>query len=281
MTNKLQTSYNNYLRSLNEGILNEKLFDFDDDVDFIIKESGISDFFNDVEAGKKPYYDEIMNDEEIAFLVIKSDELKSEDAIKAHAINPISIFIGFAKGNIGSHYNPKDKYLLASPNRSAFKTYYRKEEELLPKFKQKTLKQDLSLNRLRYALAHELSHWISDSLHNSHIEKIIDRANELNKADYMKLKKHDVNMTYFEIDALVHSIKDMKRNYTQEEWDNMSLEDIMLDYTALYSVDQILKERYGLEVSLIWQKNLIQRMHREGLLGKKMRSFYKELDLDL
>jgi hypothetical protein len=279
MEKKIYLSYESYLKSLNEDRLNEKLFSIEDDVDYIIEESGIEDFYKDVESGEMPYYTEIINDEEIAFLVMKSDELRSEDAVKAHDANPISIFIGFAKGNIGSHYNPKDKYLLASPTRSAFKVFYLGEEDKLEASKRETLKKDLSIERLKYALAHELSHWISDSLHNKHIESIIDRANDLNDAEYMKLKKQDVNMTYFEIDAIIHSIKEMKRRYSEEEWNNLTFRDIMLDYTALNTVDNLLKERYGLEVALIWQKNLFQRMHREGLLGKNMRNFYKKMPL--
>lgn len=279
MAKKIHLSYESYLKSLNEDRVNEKLFNIEDDVDYIIEESGIEDFYKDLKSGKMPYYTEIINDEEIAFLVMKSDELRSEDAVKAHAVNPISIFIGFAKGNIGSHYNPKDKYLLASPTRSAFKVLYLGEEDELEPSKRETLKKDLSLERLKYALAHELSHWISDSLHNKHIESIIDRANDLNDAEYMKLKKQDVNMTYFEIDAIIHSIKEMKRRYTEEEWNNLTFRDIMLDYTALNVVDNLLKERYGLEVALIWQKNLFQRMHREGILGKNMRTFYKKMPL--
>ena len=279
MVKKIYLSYESYLKSLNEDRLNEKLFSIEDDVDYIIEESGIEDFYKDVESGEMPYYTEIINDEEIAFLVMKSDELRSEDAVKAHDVNPISIFIGFATGNIGSHYNPKDKYLLASPTRSAFKVFYLGEEDKLEASKRETLKKDLSLERLKYALAHELSHWISDSLHNKHIESIIDRANDLNDAEYMKLKKQDVNMTYFEIDAIIHSIKEMKRRYSEEEWNNLTFRDIMLDYTALNTVDNLLKERYGLEVALIWQKNLFQRMHREGLLGKNMRNFYKKMPL--
>ena len=279
MNKKIYISYREYLNVISENSLNEKLFNLNDDVDYIIEKSGIEDFFNKVNAGDKPFYEEMMNEEEIVFLVMESSELKSEDAVRANEKNPIFILIGFAKGNIGSHYNPKDKYLLASPKRADFKVFYSEKEHSLEPAKRITFKKDLSLERLQYALAHELSHWISDSLHNKHIERIIDRANDLNDSDYMKLKKHDVNMTYFEIDAIVHSIKEMKRRYTDEAWDNLSFADIMLDYTTLYSIDTILKERYGLEVSLIWQKNLFERMHREGLLGKNMRTFYKKMPL--
>jgi hypothetical protein len=279
MEKRLHISYKDYLNSINEEVLNEKVFDINDDVDFLIKESGIEKFYNEIKEGKTPYFDEIMNNHEVAFLAIKSNELKSEAAIKADEINPILIFIGFPEGTIGSHYNPKDKYILVSPIRQVFKILYQNEQYQLKLDQIESFKNDLKLDRLKHALAHELSHWISDSLHNSHIEKIIDRANELNKAEYMKLKNQDVNMTYFEIDAIIHGIKELKRQYTQEEWDQFTFRDVMIKYTAITGIDTTLKTRYGLEVALIWQKNLFKRMQREGLLGLNMRSFYKEMPL--
>lgn len=275
MKKVLHTSYKNYLNSLNEWNINEKLFNVDDDVDYIIEKSGIEEFYNQVKEGKTPHFYEIIDDKEVAFLAIDSSELKSEDAIKANEVNPISIFIGFPNGKLGSHYNPLDKYILVSPNRTAFKILYKKEDDFLSDQELETFKNEFKLERLKHALAHELSHWISDSLYSSHIQKIIDRANELNDAEYMKLKKHDVNMTYFEIDAIVHSIKELKRQYTQEEWDQLTFREIMLEYTALSAVDKTLKSKYGLEIALIWQKNLFKRMQREGLLGLNMKSFYK------
>lgn len=275
MKKVLHTSYKNYLNSLNEWNINEKLFNVDDDVDYIIEKSGIEEFYNQVKEGKTPHFYEIIDDKEVAFLAIDSSELKSEDAIKANEVNPISIFIGFPNGKLGSHYNPLDKYILVSPNRTAFKILYKKEDDFLSDQELETFKNEFKLERLKHALAHELSHWISDSLYSSHIQKIIDRANELNDAEYMKLKKHDVNMTYFEIDAIVHSIKELKRQYTQEEWNQLTFREIMLEYTALSAVDKTLKSKYGLEIALIWQKNLFKRMQREGLLGLNMKSFYK------
>lgn len=279
MGKRLHISYKDYLNSINEEVLNEKVFDINDDVDFLIKESGIEKFYNEIKEGKTPYFDEIMNDKEVAFLAIESSELKSEAAIKASEINPISIFIGFPEGTIGSHYNPKDKYILASPIRQVFKILYQNEQYELKVDQIESFKNDLKIDRLRHALAHELSHWISDSLHNAHIEKIIDRANELNKAEYMKLKNQDVNMTYFEIDAIIHGIRELKRQYTQEEWDIFTFRDVMIKYTAISGVDRTLKTRYGLDVALIWQKNLLKRMQREGLLGLNMRSFNKVMPL--
>lgn len=277
MRKLLHMTFRGYIEYINENILNEKLFNINDDVDYIVSESGIEEFYNEIRAGKRPFYDDMINDREIAFLSTDSSELKSEEARKAHAINPILIFIGFPNGLIGSHYNALDKYILVSPNRTFFKALYKKEEDSLHKLDKEIFSNEFKIERFKQALAHELSHWISDSLHNSHIQKIIDRANDLNDADYIKLKNKDVNMTYFEVDALIHAIKELKRQYTQEEWDSLTIRDIMLEYTSMQTIDRRLKDNYGLEVALIWQKNILKRMQREGLLGLNMKSYYKDM----
>ena len=145
MEKRLHTSYETYIKSINEEVLNEKLFNVDDDVDYIIEKSGIEEFYNQVKEGKTPHFYEIIDDKEVAFLAIDSSELKSEDAIKANEVNPISIFIGFPNGRSGSHYNPLDKYILVSPNRTAFKILYKKEDEFLSDQELETFKNEFKL----------------------------------------------------------------------------------------------------------------------------------------
>lgn len=52
MGKRLHISYKDYLNSINEEVLNEKVFDINDDVDFLIKESGIEKFYNEIKEGK-------------------------------------------------------------------------------------------------------------------------------------------------------------------------------------------------------------------------------------
>lgn len=256
-------------------VLNEKVFDLGSDIDLIIERSGIGKFYSEILGGGRPYYDEIMGDGEIVFLIMSSEELRSVDAMRAHSVNPIHILVGFASGGVQSQYNPYESYVLASPNRKFFKSLYSDGVSGLDSGDREIYESELGIERLKQTLAHELSHWISDSLHNSHIRRKLDRANELGRADYMKLRERDVNMTYFEIDALVHGISELRRGYSLEEWDRLTFRDIMLLYTSMQTIERRLRENYGLDISLIWQKVVMKRMSREGLLGRGMRSMYR------
>lgn len=49
--------------------------------------------------------------------------------------------------------------------------------------------------------------------------------------------------------------------------------DVFIEYTSLGLIATKLYKEYGAEVLNIWQKFLIKRMSREGLLGKNMNHF--------
>lgn len=257
------------------NFINESLFSIESDIDMIIERSGIGEFYRDILSGDRPYYDEMIGDGEIVFLIMDSGELRSSDAKLAHSVNPVHILIGFPKGDVQSQYNPLENYVLVSPNRKLFRALYLDNRSNLDSIELEIFDKEFRIERFRQSLAHELSHWISDSVHNFHIKGLIDRANELGRADYMKLRKHDVNMTYFEIDALVHGIKELWRGYTLEEWDALTFGDLMGLYSSMRTIESRLRENYGEEVSLIWQRSIVKRLDREGLLGRGMRSLYR------
>ena len=140
------------------------------------------------------------------------------------------------------------------------------------------IKYEITEERIKSAISHELSHCISDSLYNNHIGRILKRADELNNADIVKMGKKNVNMTYFEIDAQIHAIKELKRKHKMK-WDRLLLIDIFEMYTSLYFIASTLYKNYGQDILDIWQKMLLKRMIREKLLGKNMRNFVKGEDL--
>ena len=255
--------------------INESLFSIESDIDMIVERSGMGKFYEDIARGERPYYDEMVGNGEIVFLIMESSELRSADAVRAHSVNPVHILIGFPKGDVQSQYSPLDRFVLVSPNRKLFRALYLDDRSNLDSVERKIYDKEFRIERFRQTLAHELSHWISDSLYGSHIKGLIDRANKLGRADYMKLRKHDVNMTYFEIDALVHGIKELRRGYTLEEWDALTFGDLMGLYSSMGVIESRLRENYGEEVSLIWQRSMVKRMDREGLLGRGMRSLYR------
>jgi len=131
---------------------------------------------------------------------------------------------------------------------------------------------EITEHKLKATIAHELSHWISDSLYNSQIKKTINLAIKLDKHIKEVLRVEDVNMSYFEIDAQIHGIKQIKRK-KNKYWDTYTLTDLFFMYPPLRATTTVLYNKYSKEVLDIWLKNLITRMNRENLLGKNMKKF--------
>jgi hypothetical protein len=266
-----------FSKLIENQILLEKTFDIDADVDYIFEKSKLGEFIDDVLAGKKPYENELYSlyFKDVVLSEISSSELSTDESIRAHEINPIKIFLGVS--SLASYYKPLEHKIFISLNPNAlFVMYQEGGYEELSDHDKEIIKYDLTHERVQTTIAHELSHWISDTLYNKHIERIIKRANELSNIEIMNLKQKNVNMTYFEIDAQIHGIKSLKRKFSNEEWDNLTLRDLMFRYPSLITIYKVLKSKYDMDVVLLWQKNLVKRMYRENLLGKNMKSFITE-----
>ncbi len=136
-----------------------------------------------------------------------------------------------------------------------------------------SFKNEFTQVKIKGSIYHELSHWLDDTLHNKHITNLHKKAEEMyvfgNKSkalSMLKLGDENVGSTYYEINAQIHSIKQLKRIY-KKVWDTLSFDDMLqLDggikavYDALSYTD--LKK---------WKKKILLRLHREKLLGKLMK----------
>lgn len=205
---------------------------------------------------------------------MESSSLTSKSARAANAIKPIKIHIGVFPS---PSYNPKDNRINLTFSPSVLDILKQRGNDLegfLKPNEMKRFKNETSPNRIKASIAHELSHWMNDVLHNSNIEKVIDLAQEFQDMDILKLGKEDVNMTHFEIDAQIHGIKALKQQYTTAQWNKFTIADMMDLYPPIYGTWEATKQ-YGKEVNDIWKKLLLKRMTREKLLGKNMRTFPK------
>jgi hypothetical protein len=261
-----------------KDLLLEKTFKIGADVNYVYKAGGFEKFIKAFERNKDefPEIDKIRIGAGFILGTIESNELKSMDAKKADLVNPVNIFCGAM--NEGSYYMPKDKIICISFNRQVLSMYADKSVDRIPQNQLKGFNNEITEHRIKTSISHELSHWISDSLYNSHIGRIINRAQELGSGDILKLGKKDVNMTYFEIDAQIHGIKALKSKF-KKEWDQFTLRNIFEKYTALNATAGNLYRTYGQDILDIWQKLLLTRMAREKLLGKNMRKFVQGSDL--
>lgn len=258
------------LKNVLESIIKEATFDITKDVDYIYVNGGFKKFVEDFNNQLEPYKDEILYGRDVLFKIIKSTELPSKDSKKASKIKPIQIKCGIMGG---SYYNPKESEIATSMTKSGLRVIYTGDMSLLSAIDKKTLSKEITEDRIKASISHELSHWLDDVNHNNQITKLTSLANELGSANVMKLKKQDVNLTYFEIDAQIHGIKPIYLNH-KKEWDEYTLEDLFYMYVPLTTIYNRVKQ-YGKDVTDLWQKTLIKRLNREGMLGKNMRSFVK------
>lgn len=272
------------------GVLYEKTFNIKKDVDFIYNKF-FKNFLKDLYTGEYNFYinivkkfssfkkEKLMETNDIIFGIIDSNELKSEDCKKANKLNQLNIYCGIF--NSGNCYIPKvssieSPYIQLSLSKNTIILFFNdyKGDSKNIKFYNNYLKE----NYIKSSIAHELSHWIDDSLHKGFLTSFVDLSEWLDDVDILKLKKEDVKLTYFEINAQIHGIENLKKR-NKKKWNNFTLKDIFWEYTALASIAENIYIDYGEDILKIWQKYLLKRMARENLIGKNMRSFVNHKNL--
>lgn len=235
------------------SILLEKTFDIANDVDLIYNKffkSLVNDF-------NKKKIDSVWLSQ-YRPLSIKSSELKTKDAKKANSINPITIITDLFDYK-NNYYDPKKNMINIIVNRRGLLAYIQYNYDI------KKMKQDLNIKdfkeveyeiteqRIKSSIYHELSHWISDSLYNRHIKTLVDLAKDNNNPELLKLGQKNINLTYFEIDAQIHAIKNLKKGF-KKEWDTFTLDKVFLYYNTLYEIAKEVYQKYGEDTLIIWEK---------------------------
>ena len=259
------------MKEILEGSLTEATFDLDAQVDYIY------------DRLVKEYRDHIMSttdgvNAKPPGIAIYSQELPGEagDAVdRAHELNPIRISYG-SRGE-GNQYIYADNLVTISMNHNVLDVVHTQRSYAsaiewiaaeapgqLTKFK-----SELTVERIKGSIHHELSHWLDDTLHNRHITKRVNRAAALTgkkSQQHYTQNQPNVALTDFERDAQIHSIIQMKRVHG-DNWDTLTFDDLLDLNASLREISQ--KAQSGGWYDK-WKKLIIKRMHREGLLGKNM-----------
>jgi len=253
---------------LKKHLITEKTFRVNEDVKFIY-DKAFKKFVKDFAKGTVPAKIQqwIVDQKEIIITTFDSSEMQTKDAKAAHLVNPITIEAGIFNG---SWYNPKKKVMRVGFPLDAANILLTKGAYDVPESQRTYLQNEMKETKVKATIAHELSHWINDSTFGFQISKLVDIAAELKSAEVLKLHKRDVNMTHFEVDAIIHGIKAVKSKVGNKEWDTLTFKQVGELYTSLWSVIKKL-EYYGDDVAGIYKKMVLKRMHREKLLGKNMR----------
>ncbi|KFZ27292.1 MAG: hypothetical protein KQ78_00462 [Candidatus Izimaplasma bacterium HR2] len=256
---------------LQQYLLTEKTFNIGVDVDLVFNtlvKSSLTLF------KKKKYkeFEKALTDDKI----INSSILKTKQAKKAHELNPVTIV--FSIDGMGNYYKPSIGIIHFSYNEQVLKIFKQNNYEpdriknVVGKSSFERFSNEMSDSALKGTIYHELSHWLNDTFHNKNISKMLSRSQYVSAAEAEKITKQgheDVGMTWYEIDAQIHALKQMKRdmksNYNYLGWD-----DIMKLKPSFVTVFQkaALSNEYD-----NYMKNLTKRMHRENLLTKKLSKY--------
>lgn len=283
-------------------LLLERLFKLDKDVDLIYN-LAFKQFIDKIQSKKMSL---LAYDNFSKFpiqKIIRSDKFISKDSRLAHKINPIEVICGFIFGNQGGSvykplktlsknyedFNSYPLYVLLNrevlrdyiENGYSWENYFDKGINL---FKIQEYKFNISEVGIKETIAHELSHWIDDTKHGRFLlkraidieeiknnELLLDKEKNLLITKIKKQGKQHPYMIDTEINAIIHSVKILK-NKKKNEYDSMALSDLFAN-TAIYSLAQDVHNKAGREGYYKWQKQIITRLSREGLLGKNMKNF--------
>lgn len=248
-----------YIRESVRSLLNEKLTNVEEDVDLIYKLY----FKTDIDTIEKTGL--------ITHDMFKPDYthtsvLISAESIKCNELKPCEIKIN-GKGNF---YNPIDSIISVGISRSSIDfvmdygdgvidnaIHYLEDERL-----RRGLPLDFKEERVKGTIHHELVHWIDDTLHNKHLTNRINKARERGTRD---LKGIPVNSTKSEIQGQIHNIKQLYNKH-KDIWDTITFDEML----RLSSVLSHIYNSFNYTIRNKWRKEIRIRMHREGLLGKKM-----------
>lgn len=245
------------LNKIYETLISERLMDVDNDVNIIYETYFKSDFDEIGSTG-------ILNINMFKNSVTHTETLISPVAIKANKINPCKIIINSKTS--GNHYNPSGKVISITVNKGAVNFINNNGSDLnrakgfLDDDSGKSLNREFKESTIKGSIHHELSHWLDDTLHNSHIDKRLKKVHQTNK------NVLPINADKMEIQAQIHNIKQLKNKYS-EIWDELSFIEMIKYSPSLTSIS----DKFNDDIKTEWVRNLKTRMYREGLLGNNMR----------
>lgn len=246
----------------NTDLINERLMNVDDDVDYIYD----TFFREDIDTLKETG---VITSSMFDKYAITTHILKSPLSQKAHAINPCEIEI-----NSGNNFYSPIKSLMGMGITNNALNYVMgfdgsldsASEELFndgQAIASRNIKYEFSESKIKGTIHHELAHWIDDTLHNQHIKNRAIKASEFGFG--MTRKGLPINADKLEIQGQIHNIVQLKKEH-QQNWDSLTFDDLVGLSPTLYNVNNQLSG----DVKINWKRDLLKRMSREGLLGKNM-----------
>jgi hypothetical protein len=256
------------------GRLTEATFNIRKDVDVIYGRSGLYRLGMAQKEGKAALIEaaEWWTPEKVQWDG-SSGDLASEESRQADAVNRVKILVGVTRQ--GSFYQPERSTISISANDNVIRIFqnygYKPDEKTIAEIdafvgkKKEIFWSELSEANLRGTIAHELTHWIDDSLHNRYIGKKLKRVRELGtnaRTWYDKVTKDPM-----ELNAQVHAVKEI-RDKMGDTFDELTWKELLRRKTSLISnLAEVGSEKEYQDV----MRRFVQRLNREGLLGAGLR----------
>jgi hypothetical protein len=277
--------------------LQEGLFDIKVDVDWLYKKSGL-DKIDRFLSGRKKSPEEIIDiltqlDKKKTFLKTTSAKLRSHAAQQAHQINPVSITIG--KGREGSYYIPAShskkggsrievsiNYAFSFAKSALYSQDPMSYMSSRLGDQMQRFTQEFDSSAIKGTIAHELNHWLSDTLYNGNVTTLITRKKASFAKEGLGLSSF-MDQTPQELDSQIHAIQQIRDSVGDEAYAAFSWEDLFKAKSSLLSNFHFNDPRRGR--SVLGEKEFrrvmkyfAKRLHREGLLTKPMRKLLTRND---
>jgi hypothetical protein len=246
---------------LREGLLNEALPDVNSDVDLIYDK-----YFRDDISNIKAF--NMVDKDMFSRGNTDTSIFKSEVCVKAHELNPCTIYINHG----GNNYSPVNKFINLSVHMGALGQVLDYGGDLslaasnIDEDSRGRFLSEFTESKIKGSIHHELLHWVDDTLNNQHIKKTLEKASEVGVDKYFKGK--NINMSKLEIQGQMGNIAQLKKRFG-DDWDILSFKDLIDISPTIGTIYDNLSD----DDRVKWVRDLKTRMYREGLLGKNMRNW--------
>jgi len=261
-----EVSLSNFLSRANKSddfYILEATYEHDQDIKYLYEK--IKPFAKQFVDNFKDYLEQHEQQKKVLMGTIESTELPSDLAKQANKKNPVTITFGVYGDNCFYSHHKKHIHINFVPGKLLHSLV--EEKRVIDNFVVGQIKE-IIFTELRISIAHELTHWLDESLKGA-ISKYIGFLNKKYDEKDISKAQWDYLRSYIEIQGSVHDVKQLKQEVGDEQWNKMTFKQ-MFDRSGLSDVaDEIRSDEQALTK---WKKQIFKRLAREELIGNNMRS---------
>ena len=252
-----------------ETLINEITYEHASDIDYIY-EQYLKPFVNNFLKNDKKYIKKFSDDGFILYTKFDSNELPSDVAKQANQTNPIEIGIGIMHD--ASFYIPQQNNIFFTilPSKLIQLMHDRdiSFDELEDHVKRK-FKLMLSESNLKATISHELAHWLDESLRDNKVSTYLKKIPKQWKQENISVNNLAAEI---EVQAYMNGLNTFRKSFSDNEWNNLTFKELFELSTPLRDLLKLLKQRKDKNIIEKWKRKFFERMARENLIGKNMKS---------